>query len=118
MPLIAPPHMVYGCLHLYRSFGGPGAQRHLTHNRTQPQSGSRCAFGAYVRRCPPRKRKGATRMASKLCSAERIVLECGSCGERTVLGGPEDVWLSGRPTFECECGRGLTLADRLGEARP
>ena len=57
-------------------------------------------------------------MGSKLCSAERIVLECGSCGERTVLGGPEDVWLSGRTTFECECGRRLTLADRLGEDRP
>ncbi len=57
-------------------------------------------------------------MGSKLCSAERIVLECESCGERTVLGGPEDVWLSRRTTFECGCGRGLTLADRLGEDRP
>ena len=50
---------------------------------------------------------------------QRIVLECGACHERTVLGGPEDVWRSGRVTFECGgCGRGLTLADRLPEGRP
>ncbi len=48
-------------------------------------------------------------------SAERIVLECRACNERIVLGGPEDVWLSGRTTFECECGQRLTLAHRTEE---
>ena len=49
-----------------------------------------------------------------LCS-ERIILEC-SCGERLILLGFEDDWRSeGRTTFECECGRELTLADRLDE---
>ena len=54
-------------------------------------------------------------MRSCLGSEEgrRIVLECEECHERTVLGGPEEVWGSGRVTFECGCGRRLTLADRL-----
>ena len=42
-----------------------------------------------------------------------IVLVCEECGERTVLEGPLAVWCSGRTTFSCECGRRLTLADRL-----
>ncbi len=54
-------------------------------------------------------------MRSILSSAERVVLECRGCAERIVLGGPEDVWLSGRTTFECECGRRLTLAHRIEE---
>ena len=50
-------------------------------------------------------------------SAERVVLECWVCQERTVLGGAEEVWLSGPTTFECGgCGRALTLADRLDDA--
>ena len=57
-------------------------------------------------------------MGSKLCSPERIVLGCESCGGRIVFGGPDDLWRSGRITFECGCGRGLTLADRLSEDRP
>ena len=37
-----------------------------------------------------------------------------ACGKWTVLGGPEEVWLSGPTAFECRgCGRNLTLADRL-----
>jgi hypothetical protein len=52
-------------------------------------------------------------------SAERVVLECWACGERTVLGGPEEVWLSGPTAFECGgCGRDLTLADRLDAELP
>ena len=40
-----------------------------------------------------------------------IVLECG-CGERLVLLGREEDWYSeGRTTFECECGKKLTLDD-------
>ena len=49
-----------------------------------------------------------------LCS-ERIVLEC-KCKERLVLLGFEDDWRSERRTiFECECGKELTLANRLDE---
>jgi hypothetical protein len=46
-------------------------------------------------------------------ASERIVLGCG-CGERLVLLGRADDWYAeGRETFECECGRELTLANRL-----
>jgi hypothetical protein len=45
----------------------------------------------------------------------RVVLICGKCKERTVLGGPEVVWRSGYTVFECGCGEKLTLADRLEE---
>lgn len=48
-----------------------------------------------------------------LCS-ERILLGCG-CGERLVLLGLKEDWLSERTTFECECGARLTLADRVNE---
>ncbi len=40
-------------------------------------------------------------MKGILRSAERVVLECWACGERTVLGGPEEVWLSGPTAFGC-----------------
>ena len=42
-----------------------------------------------------------------------IILVCKECGEKTVLGGPEEVWHSSYTFFECECGEWLTLADRL-----
>jgi hypothetical protein len=44
---------------------------------------------------------------------ERVILICEDCGERTVLGGPLEVWLSGSTQFECGCGERLTLADQL-----
>lgn len=47
--------------------------------------------------------------------AGRVVLICEDCGERLVLGGPEEVWLSTRTLFECECGKGDSLANRLDE---
>lgn len=48
------------------------------------------------------------------CSA-RIVLECG-CGERLILLGLEEDWhLEERKDFECSCGKGLTLSNRLNE---
>ena len=48
------------------------------------------------------------------CSG-RITLECG-CGERLVVVGLEEDWRSGQQTdFECSCGRGLVLSDRLRE---
>lgn len=48
------------------------------------------------------------------CS-ERVVLGC-ECGERLVLLGLEEDWYAeGRTTFECECGRKVTLADRVEE---
>ncbi len=44
----------------------------------------------------------------------RVVLSCRSCGERTVLlGRPGDWHRQGRETFGCECGREVTLADRV-----
>ena len=49
-----------------------------------------------------------------LCS-EHIILEC-RCGERLILVGFESDWQwERRTTFECECGKQLTLADRLDE---
>ena len=49
------------------------------------------------------------------CS-ERIVLGCEKCGERLVLFGLEDDWrAAGQTTFECECGEGLSFADRVDE---
>ena len=50
-------------------------------------------------------------------SSERVVLICEECGERTVLGGPISVWLSASTFFGCECGKRLTLADRLDRQR-
>ena len=48
------------------------------------------------------------------CS-ERVVLEC-ACRERLVLLCLEEDWYAeGRTAFECECGRKVTLADRLEE---
>jgi hypothetical protein len=45
--------------------------------------------------------------------SERIVLGC-RCGERLVLLGREDDWYTeGRSTFACECGRELSLANRV-----
>lgn len=41
-------------------------------------------------------------------SAERVVLGCGACKERTVLGGPEEVWLSGPTAFECGGSGGIS----------
>jgi hypothetical protein len=48
-------------------------------------------------------------------SSGRVILVCEQCGERLVLGEPEEVWLSTRTLFECECGREVSLASRLGE---
>ena len=48
-------------------------------------------------------------------SSGRIILECG-CGERLILLGLEEDWRSEQRTeFECSCGKGLTLSDRLNE---
>jgi hypothetical protein len=49
------------------------------------------------------------------CSSGRVILVCEHCGERLVLGEPEEVWLSTRTLFECECGRDVSLASRLEE---
>ena len=49
------------------------------------------------------------------CSSERVILVCEQCGERLVLGEPEEVWLSMRTHFECECGRKVSLASRLAK---
>ena len=56
------------------------------------------------------------RRCSELEVSGRIVLGCGSCGERVVLLGREDDWHSeGRTVFACECGARVSLADRVGE---
>jgi hypothetical protein len=48
------------------------------------------------------------------CSG-RTVLECG-CGERLILLGLEEDWLSEQQTnFECQCGQILTLDNRLDD---
>ncbi len=54
-----------------------------------------------------------------LACSERIVLECGECGERLILLGLEEDWYAeGRTAFECECGGRITLVDRLEEGGP
>ena len=53
------------------------------------------------------------RRGSMAGDVKRVILICEECGERMVLGGPLSVWHSGRTFFECDCGRRLTLADRL-----
>jgi hypothetical protein len=50
-------------------------------------------------------------------SSRKVILLCEECGERTVLGGPLSVWYSQSTRFGCECGRELTLADRLDQQR-
>ncbi len=44
-----------------------------------------------------------------------VVLVCEECGERVVLAGPLSAWRSEDAVFECGCGEGLTLADRVEE---
>jgi len=50
-------------------------------------------------------------------SSKRVILLCEECGERIVLGWSLSVWYSERTYFGCECGRELTLADRLDQQR-
>jgi hypothetical protein len=49
-------------------------------------------------------------------SVRNVVLLCGGCGRRTVLGGPLSVWRSGSTSFECECGARLELSKQLDPA--
>jgi len=51
-------------------------------------------------------------------SSGRVILVCEQCGERLVLGEAEQVWLSTRTRFECECGKHVSLASRLEEPIP
>ena len=56
------------------------------------------------------------RRCSELEVSGRIVLGCGSCGERVVLLGREDDWYSeGRTVFACECGGRVSIADSIEE---
>jgi hypothetical protein len=50
-------------------------------------------------------------------SSRKVILVCEECGERMVLGGALSVWYSQSTRFGCECGRELTLADRLDQQR-
>jgi RNase P subunit RPR2 len=45
-------------------------------------------------------------------TSSRVMLICEECGETLVLGKPEEVWLSTRTRFECECGEDVSLASR------
>lgn len=47
--------------------------------------------------------------------SQRIVLGCEKCGEKLVLLGREEDWLSEEVDFVCECGEELTFADRTEE---
>ncbi len=58
-----------------------------------------------------RERRGV-RVSDRL---RGVVLVCEECGERVVLAGPLSAWRSEGAVFECGCGEGLTLADRLEE---
>jgi hypothetical protein len=49
-------------------------------------------------------------------SIGRGILICEECGERLVLGDPEEVWLSTSRYFECECGKDVSLASRPEES--
>ena len=53
-----------------------------------------------------------------LCVAGRsrsVILVCEVCGERVVLLGSLSAWRSEGAVFGCECGKRLTLADRLDD---
>jgi hypothetical protein len=73
------------------------------------EAGSRCTESVGMRPCLPPTDKGG-RMEG---SSGNVVLWCEGCGERTTLGDPLSVWLSGRTFFECGCGAHLTLSDRI-----
>jgi hypothetical protein len=45
-----------------------------------------------------------------------VILLCEECGERVVLAGPPSAWRTERAVFECGCGEGLSLVNRLDEA--
>ena len=44
-----------------------------------------------------------------------VVLVCEECGDRVVVLGLLSAWRSEGAAFECECGKGLTLDNRLNE---
>ena len=73
------------------------------------EAGSCCAEGVDVRTCPPPTDKGGHMEGS----SGNVVLSCGGCGKRTVVGDPHWVGRSGRTFFECGCGAQLTLSDQL-----
>ena len=59
-------------------------------------------------------KKRRRRMPREVEVSGRVVLSCRACGESTILlGRPGDWHRQGRETFGCECGREVTLADRV-----
>ena len=50
-----------------------------------------------------------------LHSSEQIILTCEDCGEKLVLFGTEEEWLSRRAVFMCGCGHKITLDGCSGE---
>ena len=51
-------------------------------------------------------------------SSRRVILICEKCGEKMLLGKPEEVWLSTRTRFECACGEDVYLGSRLEDPVP
>jgi hypothetical protein len=59
--------------------------------------------------------EGTTESGKTIECSGRLILAC-ECGERLILLGLKEDWLSEQRTkFECLCGQSLTLADRLDE---
>ncbi len=56
--------------------------------------------------------KGGEECTGMKRTSSRVMLICEECGETLVLGEPEEVWLSTRTRFECECGEDVSLASR------
>ena len=53
-------------------------------------------------------------MLKEVEASGRVVLACPGCGERVVLlGRPGDWYRQGGVRLGCECGREVTLADRI-----
>ena len=63
--------------------------------------------------------EGSMRMGTGMRrSSRRVILICEECGEKLLLGEPEEVWLSTRTRFECECGEAVSLGSRLESPVP
>ncbi len=63
--------------------------------------------------CPGQVRERRGVRVSRV--SRSVILVCEECGERVVLVGSLSAWRKERAVFECGCGEGLTLANRLEE---
>jgi hypothetical protein len=51
-------------------------------------------------------------------SSRRVLLICEECGEKLLLGEPEEVRPSTRTRLECKCGEAVSLGSRLESPVP